>query len=100
MEEFIEAILFDMGGTLRSTNKPLPQADHEKIRQMILLLGVDYQEADFITLLEVRARAYKSWAEKTLLELNEVELWTRWMLPEFPPDQVSRLGFQLSSTLA
>ncbi len=96
MKENIDAILFDMGGTLRSTNRPLPQVDHEKIREMILLLGVDYQEVGFIKLLQARARAYKSWAEKTLLELNEIDLWRQWMLPELPPDRVSRLAFQLN----
>ena len=96
MNENIEAILFDMGGTLRSTTIREREVNKEKILEMIALLGADVNEAEFIQLLKKRARAYKDWTEKTRLELNEVELWRRWMLPDWPSDQVSKLALQLS----
>jgi FMN phosphatase YigB (HAD superfamily)/sugar phosphate isomerase/epimerase len=96
MTNQIEAILFDMGGTLRSTTMRLPEVDKEKIHEMIVLLGMDIDEAELIELLHEHARDYRNWAKKTLLELNEVELWTRWMLPDCPSDQVSQLALQLS----
>ncbi len=96
MRENIEAILFDMGGTLRSNTKHLGDVDLKKIHEMISLLGVDFDDVAFIQLLKKRGKAYKNWAEKTLLELDEVELWSRWMLPESPSDLVSRLALQLS----
>jgi putative hydrolase of the HAD superfamily len=96
MTNQIEAILFDMGGTLRSTTIRLPEVDKEKIHEMVVLLGMDIDEAEFIELLQKHARAYRDWAKKTRLELNEVELWTRWMLPDCPFDQISRLALQLS----
>jgi len=96
MKEHMDAILFDMGGTLRSTNKRLREVKKEKIHEMIVLLGSDFNKVEFIKLLKKRARAYKNWAKKTLLELNEVELWRRWMLPDWPSDKVSRHALQLS----
>jgi len=96
MNENIETILFDMGGTLRSTTIREREVNKEKILEMIALLGADVNEAEFIQLLKKRARAYKDWTEKTRLELNEVELWRRWMLPDWPSDQVSKLALQLS----
>ncbi len=63
---------------------------------MILLLGMDIDEAEFIRLLQEHAKAYRDWAKKTLLELNEVELWTRWMLPDWPSDLVSQHALQLN----
>jgi FMN phosphatase YigB (HAD superfamily)/sugar phosphate isomerase/epimerase len=96
MKERIEAVLFDMGGTLRSTTKRLRAVNKEKIHEMIVLLNVDIDEVEFTRLLKKRARAYKDWTGKTLLELNEVDLWRRWMLPDWPSDQVSLLAPQLS----
>ena len=96
MKEHIEAVLFDMGGTLRSTTKRLREVNKQKIHAMIVLLGADLDEVEFKLLLKKRARAYKNWAKKNLLELNEVELWRHWMLPDWPSDQVSRLALQLS----
>jgi putative hydrolase of the HAD superfamily len=96
MTDQIEAILFDMGGTLRSTTMRLPEVDKEKTHKMIVLLGMDIDEVEFIELLQRHDRDYRNWAKKTQLELNEVELWTRWMLPDCPSDQVSQLALQLS----
>jgi putative hydrolase of the HAD superfamily len=96
MKEHIEAILFDMGGTLRTTNMRKREVDKEKIHEMIALLVMDIDEAALIELLHEHARAYRDWARETLLELNEVELWTRWMLPDWPSGQVSQYALQLS----
>ena len=96
MKEQIKAVLFDMGGTLRTTNMSKREVDTEKIHEMIVLLGMQVGEGELIESLQEHARAYRDWAKKNLLELNEVELWTRWMLPDWPSDQVSRLALQLN----
>ncbi len=96
MKDSIEAIIFDMGGTLRSTTIPEREVNHEKIHEMIALLGGNDDDLEFIQLLSKRAKAYRDWAGKTLLELNEVEQWTHWMLPDRPSDQVTRLALQLN----
>ena len=96
MNNQIEAILFDMGGTLRTTNMRKREVDKEKIHEIIMLLGMDINEAELIELLQQHARAYRDWAKKTLLELNEVELWTHWMLPDWPSDRISQHALKLS----
>ena len=92
----IETILFDMGGTLRTTNMRKREVDKGKVREMIALLGMELDEEQLTALLQERAKAYRNWAKKTLLELNEVDLWTRWMLPDWPSDQVRQHALQLN----
>ncbi len=98
----IDAILFDMGGTLRRT---LQKKDEKRrlqgVEQIMQLLGtvsrpVDRSLAEFSSLLSIRSKAYKQWAEQTLHELSEVEIWTRWMLPDWPYEIITALTPQLS----
>jgi HAD superfamily hydrolase (TIGR01509 family) len=92
----VEAILFDMGGTLRGTvRKSKPEVD-ALIRQILDLIDHDAPVDEFAALLEARAAAYRRWAEKTMLELNEEDLWTKWMLPDRPAEQVSGMALQLN----
>ncbi len=92
----IDAILFDMGGTLRNRTKHERDEKHQKFHLLVELLGEQVDEADFRKLLKSRARGYKNWAESTLLELNEIDLWTKWMLPDWPAAQVAPLALKLN----
>ena len=96
MPDQIEVILFDMGGTLRTT---IPKSKAEKIeavRRMIDLLDARTSVEDFLRLLSARARAYKQWCEKTLIELSERELWTQWMLPDWPAEEIGEKAVLLN----
>jgi FMN phosphatase YigB (HAD superfamily)/sugar phosphate isomerase/epimerase len=96
MPGHIEAILFDMGGTLRRSTK---RAFSEKVQicqQILALIGLDADPADFTRLLTTRANAYQNWSRQELIELNEVELWTQWMLPDFPVEQIRAVAVQLN----
>jgi FMN phosphatase YigB (HAD superfamily)/sugar phosphate isomerase/epimerase len=84
MSTHIEAILFDMGGTLRSSVKVSQAEKDNAILQIIKLLNADAAVGEFSKMLSERADAYKKWAERTLKELCEEELWTQWMLPNWP----------------
>jgi len=88
MPKQIEAILFDMGGTLRGSVKVSQEEKDKAIRQIIQLLSADATVEAFGKMLVERAEAYKNWAERTLKELSEVELWTKWMLPNWPEDLI------------
>jgi hypothetical protein len=70
MNQLIEAILFDMGGTLRSSTIPNREVNKDKINEMILLLEGDFDALEFTQLLKKRERAYRDWAEKNNLELD------------------------------
>ena len=96
MAHQIEAVLFDMGGTLRSTRK---RSRDERLRftgEILLLLGSDADPVDFSHLLARRATAYRRWARETMIELSEADLWARWMLPDWPEAQVRKHAVQLN----
>lgn len=96
MKDTIEAILFDMGGTLRTTTKREREEKREKVRTILGLLDTQADVSEFKKLLKARSKAYKKWAEETLIELNETDLWTRWMLPDFPAETVAAHAMQLN----
>ena len=96
MPDHIEAILFDMGGTLRYSIPKDDAAKVEAARRIIKLLGGDADPEEFAQLLSMRAKEYSRWVRKTLVELNERELWTKWMLPDWPADRISELAIPLN----
>ena len=102
MSQRIDAILFDLSGTLRRTVlKKDEKRKLQGVEQIIELLGaanlpVEQSVSEFSNLLTIRVNAYKQWAEQTLNELTEVEIWTRWMLPDWPGDTIVALTPQLN----
>ena len=96
MNKRIDAVLFDMGGTLRRTAKRTRHEKYQIIRQIIELIGVQGSADEFSRRLARRALAYKKWAEQTHIELSESDLWTRWMLPELPARQIEPMAVQLN----
>jgi HAD superfamily hydrolase (TIGR01549 family) len=96
MTNQVSAVLFDMGGTLRR-NIPRDEASRAAIiQQMLVLLGLEMPATELSWLLAARADAYEEWASKNLVELDESGVWTRWMLPEHPPEMISRLALELN----
>ncbi len=77
----IQAILFDIGGTLRFIRK-VKGRDQKIIKEMMSFLGLSGDTKEFIHSLENREEAYRQWCEKSLIELNEADLWAQYMLPE------------------
>jgi HAD superfamily hydrolase (TIGR01549 family) len=96
MKNRIDAILFDMGGTLRRTARRTRVEKYQVIERIMDLIGVQGPVDDFSRLLSRHARSYKRWAEQTHLELSESDLWTQWMLPDFPVDQIKPVAVQLN----
>ena len=82
--ENIDAILFDVGGTLRGSKKTDPAMQPELVRQMMNSVGTELAMGEFITLLQDRARAYNHWVEGSQIDLNEEDRWTTWLLPDYP----------------
>ena len=95
MTHTIEAILFDMGGTLRVTKKRSRQERLHYTGEMIKLLGSDLDPDKFSRLLARRSTAYRRWARQTLVELNESDLLTYWLLPEWPESFIREHAQQL-----
>jgi len=96
MADSIEAILFDMGGTLRGSIKKDEASKVEVVEKIIAILGADVAPAEFASLLIERSRAYARWARKSLVDVDERELWTKWMLPDWPAWQIGPIAVQLN----
>jgi len=96
MTNQIDAILFDMGGTLRGSEKKDEAEKIEIVQKIIELLGADASPEEFIELLAERTKAYRRWAKKTLIDVDELEFWTKWMLPDWPADQIAELAMKLN----
>jgi HAD superfamily hydrolase (TIGR01549 family) len=96
MSSQIEAVLFDMGGTLRRSVQTDAVEKRRRFGQILNLIGSDLTVDEFIQLLTDRSKAYKKWAEETELEASETQLWTDWLLPDFPADQIAQLAGQLN----
>ncbi len=89
MSSPVEAILFDMGGTLSYTTENDEANRNRLLAQLQELVGSHAPLTDFTALMVERGRAYRKWAKSTMVELEEPRLWVEWMLPEFPPAQVA-----------
>jgi len=90
----LEAIFFDMNGTLRRRvpHEPTRQAAYKRILE---LLGKEDAPDGFWEELTRRTQAYNQWAQENLLQLSEKEIWTLWLLPDFARDQVEPLADEL-----
>lgn len=91
----IEAIFFDMGTTLR-TRVADEELRQQAVEQILALLGVKESPEEFYRRLAERYSAYRQWAQEILIEAPEREIWTRWMLPEWPSEQIEPLAEQLT----
>jgi putative hydrolase of the HAD superfamily len=91
----IEAIFIDLGNTLRMLVKD--QAHMARGRQEIVrLVGTDEDPLEFCKKLDERYKIYRKWAFENLTEAPEAELWTRWLVPEFPAEKIAPLGGELT----
>jgi len=83
MTSSIEAIFFDVGGTLRATIKGEgnPQGYLRRLQEFI---GDDRDVESFLSEMRKHEKTYRHWCKKTLRELPETELWSRFMLPDHP----------------
>lgn len=84
----IDAILFDMGRTLRHTVKD-PDAQEQWLQKLLPITRLNCSTTELADLLTRRAQDYKLWGEVSLVELNPCELWQQWLLPEQPAEYVA-----------
>jgi putative hydrolase of the HAD superfamily len=91
----IDAIFFDMNGTLRvrEPHEPTQRAAFSRMRE---LLGKEDASEAYWDELTRRQRAYSRWAQENLLQLSEKEIWTRWILPEMPREQIEPVAAELT----
>jgi putative hydrolase of the HAD superfamily len=91
----IEAILFDMNGTLRTRETHEP-TQHAATLRILELLGKDEASDAFLEEVTRRFNAYGQWAQANLLQLSEKDIWTRWILPDVPCEKIESVAAELT----
>ncbi len=95
MQPDIKAIFIDLGNTMRILVKD--EQHQSTARQKIAGLVGTNEDADvFCQRIDERYKVYRKWAFETWIEAPESELWTRWLLPDFPVDVVAPLVGELT----
>jgi putative hydrolase of the HAD superfamily len=95
MEHNIEAIFLDVGNTLRIVVPDEPVIIESK-RKLVELTGSQLSPDDLFALLEERYKALRKRAKEQLIEASEKEMWTQWMLPDFPAEKIGPLSAKLT----
>jgi FMN phosphatase YigB (HAD superfamily) len=90
----IEAIFFDVNGTLR-TRERHAQTELAACQKILELIRRDSVPMLFWEELERRYKAYGVWAQANLIQLSEAEIWTKWLLPDEPKDLVAAHASEL-----
>lgn len=85
--EMIKAVLFDLGGTLHTSDSP-PGREKWFARRVIDRLAdygirLDTTEEELAVRLGVNAEAYKHMTEADLREYPAAEIWSKWYLREY-----------------
>jgi HAD superfamily hydrolase (TIGR01549 family) len=88
MQSKIEAIFLDVGNTLRIVVED-PEFQAEAKQELVELTGADMSPDEFFELLEGRYKALRKRAKEQLIEASELEMWTEWMLPDFPGEKIA-----------
>lgn len=95
MEPEIEAIFIDLGNTMRVLVK---DEEHQSSARKRIAEMVGCQESPeaLCQLIDERYKTYRKWAFQTMIEESEPELWTRWLLPDYPPEVLTPIATELT----
>lgn len=85
MNQTIETIFFDVGATLRYVVED-PEFAAAAEAEIMKLVKTDEPHDAFFEKLERNWKAYRKLAKTTLLDVSEMELWTQYMLPDYPAE--------------
>src|SRR4030042_5431886 len=95
MRPEIDAIFIDVGNTLRILIKE-KQYQSTARRKIAELIGSRESPEILCQRLDERYKTYRKWAFETWIEAPESELWTRWLLPDYPVEKISPIAGELT----
>ena len=95
MNDSVAAILFDVGNTLRIVVRD-PDFMSDAKRQLVELIGSPMAPDQLFDHLEVKYKGLRKQAKEKLTEASETEMWTRWMLPDYPAGMIAPLSGKLT----
>jgi putative hydrolase of the HAD superfamily len=95
MNTDIKAIFLDVGNTLRIVVED-ESFQAEARHNLMNLVGTVEPESLFFQKLDQRWKAYRKWSFECLTEASEYELWTRFMLPDYPSEKIGAQSGRLT----
>jgi len=95
MNKKIEAIFLDVGNTLRVVI-PDPEFMAQAKKDLMALVGAQESEEAFFEKLDARWKIYRKQSKESLLEASEKELWTKWLLPDYPAEIIAPISGRLT----
>lgn len=95
MNKQVEAIFLDVGNTLRIVIPDEAFMAQSKAA-LVELTGAKMTPDEFFHLLEDRYKGLRKRAKEQLIEASEREMWTQWMLPDFPVELIGPLSGKLT----
>lgn len=84
----IKAIFLDVGNTLRIVVEDEAFQSAAK-QELMSLVGAQGPAEEFYEIVTGRWNAYRKESKHTYREASERELWTKWLLPDYPVERVS-----------
>lgn len=91
----IQAIFLDVGNTLRIVVED-EEFQKEARLEMMSLVGAKNSQEEFFEILEGRWNAYRKESKVSLREASENELWTKWLLPDYPVERIAPVTGKLT----
>jgi putative hydrolase of the HAD superfamily len=95
MAKDVQAIMLDVGNTLRIVVKD-PEFMAQSKREIAKLIGTEMEPEAFWEFLESRYQVLRKRAKTQLIEASEKEMWTKWMLPDYPTEKIGPLSGRLT----
>jgi putative hydrolase of the HAD superfamily len=95
MNQEIEAIFIDLGNTMRVLVKDEVHQSNAR-RKIAELVGSHESPKILCQIIDDRYKVYRKWAFKTWIEAPESELWTRWLLPDYPAERLVPIATELT----
>ncbi len=95
MDTTIEAIFLDLGNTLRMLVKDEQHMAAAR-RKIVDMVRTEEDPQAFCEKLNTRYKDYRGWAFQELREASEEELWTRWLTPDLPAEEIAPLAGELT----
>jgi len=92
---FIEAIFLDVGNTLRIVVED-PEFMAQARADLMRLVGAKETEEEFFAKLDEHWKMYRKQSKITLIEASEKELWSQWLLPDYPAGVIGPLAGKLT----
>jgi len=83
----INTIFFDVGNTLRVVVKDKEFSDAAEA-ELMRLTGTTESHDEFFAKLQRNWDAYRKMVKKTLLDASEMELWSQYLLPDYPVEHI------------